>query len=159
MEWDKGNAHFPPTTFQISNIHSGTGARNVIPGHVEVLFNFRFSTALSTTQLQERTEYVLRKHDLQYDIEWNVSAHPFLTQHGKLIQATEHAIKEIVHLSTTLSTGGGTSDGRFIAPTGAEVVELGVSHATAHQVNECVNVEELKKLSRIYERILKHLFL
>lgn len=152
--WDQGNKHFPPTTFQITNIHSGTGATNVIPGHVEVLFNFRFSTATTPQQLQEQTEKILHQHGLQFDIEWKVGGEPFLTKQGKLIHATQEAIKQITGLNVRLSTGGGTSDGRFIAPTGAEIVELGVSHATAHHVDECVKIADLEKLPLIYEKIL-----
>jgi len=156
-EWDKGNEHYPKTTFQISNIHGGTGAANVIPGELEVLCNFRFSTAITVKELQERTEAILHKHGLTFELEWNVSAQPFLTKKGKLISVTEKAIQEITGLTTTLSTGGGTSDGRFIAPTGAEVVELGVSNATAHHINECVKVEDLEILAKIYTTILQHL--
>lgn len=158
IEWDKGNENFPPTTFQITNIRGGTGVTNVIPGHLETLFNFRFSTAVTTNDLQIRTESILNKHKLNYDIEWKVGGDPFLTRQGKLIAATEAAIKAITALDTQLSTGGGTSDGRFIAPTGAEVVELGVSHATAHHVNERVQVDGLFKLATIYNQLLKILF-
>lgn len=153
--WDNGNEHFPKTTFQISNIHAGTGAANVIPGHIDVLFNLRFSTAITVEQIQQRVERTLREHKLKFDIEWKVGGHPFLTKQGKLISATQKAIRDITGLETKLSTGGGTSDGRFIAPTGAEIVELGVSHATAHQVDEFVNVTELEKLPEIYVRILE----
>lgn len=156
-EWDKGNENFPATTFQITNIHGGTGAANVIPGHLEVVFNFRFSTAVTPQQLQERTEAIFKKHDLNYDIDWKIGAEPFLTKKGKLIEATQEAIKKIVGLDTKLSTGGGTSDGRFIAPTGAEVVELGTQHATAHQVNESVRIEDVRKLTAIYTQILSNL--
>lgn len=158
-EWDKGNQQFPPTTFQMTNIHSGTGATNVIPGHLEVLFNFRFSTAVTKQQLQERTEAILHKHGLKFDIEWRTGAEPFLTREGKLRSATQKAIQEIFSINTRLSTGGGTSDGRFISPTGAEVIELGVSHATAHQVNECVKIEDLAALTTCYERLLQLLLL
>ncbi len=154
-EWDKGNAHFPPTTFQISNLHSGTGAANVIPGHLASLFNFRYSTAITPEQLKARTEEQLHKHQLPFDIEWTIGAEPFLTRHGKLITATQQAIKEITDLTVALSTGGGTSDGRFIAPTGAEVVELGVTHATAHHVNECTRVDDLETLVKLYQRIME----
>lgn len=157
-EWDKGNEFYPPTTFQISNIHSGTGAANVIPGHIDILCNFRFSTAVTVEELQARTEAILRKHGLQYTIEWNTSAKPFLTKKGKLITATEQAIQKLTQQQVNLSTGGGTSDGRFIAPTGAEVVELGVINATAHHINECVSVEDLDKLAEIYHEILKQIF-
>ncbi len=154
-EWDQGNEHFPATTFQITNIHGGTGATNVIPGHLEILFNFRFSTAITVEQLQTKTEKLLRQHGLTFDIKWNIGGQPFLTKKGTLIKITQQAIKEITGLETKLSTGGGTSDGRFIAPTGAEVVELGVSHGTAHQVNEYVKIEDLEILIRIYQSILK----
>lgn len=158
-EWDKGNDDFPVTTFQMTNIHSGTGAKNVIPGHLEVLFNFRFSTAISVNELQKRTRAIFEKHGLNFDIEWEVGAEPFLTKKGKLISATQEAIKGVTGLEVKLSTGGGTSDGRFIAPTGAELVELGVSHATAHQVDECVRVTDLEKLPEVYEEILKKVLL
>ncbi len=156
--WDRGNDHFPPTTLQISNIHSGTGASNVIPGHLDCLFNFRFGTASTIKQLQERTNEMLRKYGLAFDIEWKVGAEPFLTQQGKLIFAVQLAITDVTGLNTRLSTGGGTSDGRFIAPLGAELVELGPSHATAHQINESVKIEDLVKLTKIYTQILKLLF-
>jgi succinyl-diaminopimelate desuccinylase len=154
-EWDRGNQDFPPTTFQMTNIHSGTGAANVIPGHLDVLFNFRFSTAVTIEQLQERTEAILTKHGLKFDIEWKIGGEPFLTRRGKLVSATQQAIKIITGREVKLSTGGGTSDGRFIAPTGAEVVELGVSHATAHHIDECVAVEEVEILTNIYDQLLK----
>lgn len=153
-EWDQGNEDYPPTTFQISNIHSGTGAANVIPGHLELLCNFRFSTASSTEQLQKRTETILTKHNLRYDIEWHVSAKPFLTRKGMLLQAVKEAIQEMTGLSTLLSTGGGTSDGRFIVPTGAEVVEIGACNTTAHHIDECIDVNELITLEKIYNIIL-----
>lgn len=157
-EWDKGNENFPFTTFQITNIHSGTGATNVVPGHLDVLFNFRFSTAVTTQALQERTQAILHKHGLTYDLKWEIGGEPFLTPKSMLITAAQLAIKEIVHFDVKLSTGGGTSDGRFIAPTGAKVVELGVSHATAHQVDECVKIEDLSILTTIYKKMLKILF-
>ena len=155
ITWDKGNEHFPPTTFQISNIHSGTGAANVIPGHLQAQFNFRFSTAVTPQELRDRVEDIFNEHRLDYDLEWTLGAEPFLTQKGNLIKETQLAIKEITGLTTKLSTGGGTSDGRFIAPTGAEVVELGVSHATAHHIDECVPVDELELLVEIYVKILR----
>ncbi len=157
IEWDKGNETFPPTTFQITNIHGGTGATNVIPGHLEILFNFRFSTAITPEKLQEWTEKIFHQHGLNFDIEWRTSAFPFFTSQGRLVKATQEAIKEVTQLETRLSTGGGTSDGRFIAPTGAEVVELGVSHATAHQIDESVNIENLNRLVDVYQLILKKL--
>ncbi len=155
--WDEGNDHFPPTTFQISNIHAGTGATNVIPGKMEVQFNFRFSTELNPEQIKQRVEEILRRHDVNYRVEWHLSGMPFLTAEGKLVDAVSGAIREVMGFETELSTSGGTSDGRFIAPTGAEVVELGPLNATIHQVNEHVNVEDLDRLSRIYEATLTRL--
>jgi succinyl-diaminopimelate desuccinylase len=155
--WDQGNAFFPPTTFQISNIHSGTGALNVVPGEVEVRFNFRFSTAVTAAHLQEEVERILEEHQVNYDLSWDLSGEPFLTKQGKLIDAAKAAIYEVTGAYPKLSTGGGTSDGRFIAPTGAEVIELGLSHATAHQIDECASIEELQKLPHIYEAILLQL--
>lgn len=157
-EWDKGNAYYPPTTFQISNIHSGTGAANVIPGEVEVLCNFRFSTAVTAEELQQRTEVILKKHGLKFDAQWNMSAKPFLSKVGKLIEVTQKAIHEVTGQTVKLSTGGGTSDGRFIAPTGAEVLELGTSNATAHHINECVKTDDLTALTKIYHKILQNIF-
>lgn len=155
-EWDQGNEFYPPTSFQISNIHSGTGAANVIPGHLDALFNFRFSTAVTVHELKQRVESILSKHKLSYDLEWNVSAEPFLTKHGKLIEATQRAIQEHTQQAVILSTGGGTSDGRFIAPTGAEVVELGVPNLTSHQIDEHISLAHLEQLTTIYQTILKH---
>ncbi|BAO44550.1 succinyl-diaminopimelate desuccinylase [Thiolapillus brandeum] len=154
-EWDQGNEFFPPTTFQISNIHAGTGATNVIPGTLEVLFNFRFSTETTHQALEQRVEEILNRHDLDYDIEWTLSGPPFLTPGGALLDAARQAIRDIMGYATELSTSGGTSDGRFIAPTGAQVLELGPLNATIHKVNECVGVEDLEHLSRIYERLLE----
>lgn len=156
--WDNGNNDFPATSFQISNIHAGTGAANVIPGEIVVTFNLRFSTAVTVEQLKQRIEQVLTKDQLNYHIHWEIGGLPFLTKKGKLITATQAAIKQVTGTDTRLSTGGGTSDGRFIAPTGAEIVELGASNATAHQVNECVNVEDLAKLTEIYSHILDNIF-
>ena len=157
-EWDKGNQDFPPTTFQITNIHSGTGATNVIPGELEALFNFRFSTAVTIENLKQRTQDIFRQYQLQYAITWTVGAEPFLCKRGKLITATQLAIKTVTHLDVNLSTGGGTSDGRFIAPTGAEVIELGVCNATAHHIDENVKIDDLEKLVIIYQKILEELF-
>lgn len=156
-EWDQGNAFFPATSFQISNINSGTGATNVIPGEAHVVFNFRFSTELTEEQLKTRTQAILDKHGLRYALKWHLSGHPFLTAAGPLVEAAQQAIAEVTGRATVLSTAGGTSDGRFIAPTGAQVVELGPVNATIHQVNECVLAEDLNQLSRIYEQILQRL--
>lgn len=155
--WDKGNDFFPPTTFQISNIHGGTGALNVVPGEIEIRFNFRFSNAVTAAHLQERVQALLAAQHLQFDLYWDLSGEPFLTKQGKLVEAAKQAIYEVTGACPKLSTGGGTSDGRFIAPTGAEVIELGPSHETAHQANECVNLAELQKLPLIYENILINL--
>ncbi|MFC1747311.1 succinyl-diaminopimelate desuccinylase [Pseudomonadota bacterium] len=157
IEWDHGNDHFPPTTFQISNMNAGTGATNVIPGEAEVIFNFRFSTESTAEGLQQRVEAILDRHELNYTVDWNLSGHPFLTPEGELVDAACKAIRSITGRETELSTSGGTSDGRFIAPTGAQVLELGPLNATIHKVNECVKAEDLDTLSAIYEQILVNL--
>ncbi len=157
IEWDQGNHHFPPTTFQISNIHAGTGATNVIPGDVEVIFNFRFSTETTAEKLKQQVEAIFNKHQLKYELQWTLSGQPFLTPEGELVSAACEAIQEVTGINTELSTAGGTSDGRFIAPTGAQVLELGPVNATIHKVNECVSTEDLDTLSDIYEKILEKL--
>ncbi len=157
LEWDNGNDHFPPTTFQVSNIHSGDGTVNVIPGTVDILFNLRFSTESTVESIQARTHAILDSHALDYTLDWKLSGPPFLTPAGELVDAATAAIRQVTGLQTELSTSGGTSDGRFIAPTGAQVVELGPVNATIHQVNECVSISEINDLSVIYEEILKHL--
>ena len=157
MQWDSGNDFFPPTTFQISNINSGTGATNVIPGHLEMICNFRFSTEVTEGELRAGVEALLDKHELDYDIRWVLSGNPFLTAEGELVAAASESILEVTGSPTELSTSGGTSDGRFIAPTGAQVLELGPRNATIHQVNECVEVDDLQPLEEIYYRILKKL--
>ncbi len=157
IEWDQGNDFFPPTSFQISNMNSGTGATNVIPGDVQVMFNLRFSTELNQQKITQRVEALLDQYDFDYDIDWNLSGQPFLTSQGELVDAAQQSIEEITGIKTQLSTAGGTSDGRFIAPTGAQVIELGPLNATIHKVNECVGVQELDDLSLIYEKILEQL--
>jgi succinyl-diaminopimelate desuccinylase len=157
--WDHGNDSFPATSFQISNINGGTGATNVIPGEVEVVFNFRFSTELTQQVLRQRTHAIMDKHGFDYEIEWKLNGQPFLTDEGSLVDAAVEAIKHVTNIDTELSTSGGTSDGRFIAPTGAQVVELGPINATIHQVNEHVSVKDLEILSKIYERTLENLLL
>lgn len=161
--WDAGNDYFPATSLQISNINSGTGATNVIPETLEVVFNFRFSTETTEDELKAKTHAIFDKHfkdsKASYDIDWKLSGQPFLTPEGKLVSACQQAIKKVTDIDTTLSTSGGTSDGRFIAPTGAQVVELGVRNATIHQVDEKVEVDDLGKLAQIYEGILEHLLL
>lgn len=156
-QWDKGNEYFPPTSFQVTNFNSGTGATNVVPGNAVVQCNFRYSTELTSSQLVKRVELVLDKHQLDYDIDWTYNGSPFITQPGDLTDAVSHAIKEVTGLTTELSTSGGTSDARFIAPTGAQVVELGPCNATIHKINECVKVEDLEALVKIYQRSLEKL--
>jgi succinyl-diaminopimelate desuccinylase len=157
IEWDQGNEFFPPTSFQISNIHAGTGADNVVPGHLDIKFNFRYSTAVTDAGLKERVEAVLKRNGMQFELKWALSGRPFLTTPGTLVDALRAAIREELGIETSLSTSGGTSDGRFIAPTGAQVVELGPLNATIHQIDERVPVQELANLSRIYTRTLAHL--
>ena len=155
--WDNGNEFFPPTSFQIWQVESGTGASNVIPGECRVNFNFRFSPEVTAEQLRARVTAILDRHQLDYQIDWQLSGQPFLTRPGSLVNATCQAIYDVTGLNTRLSTAGGTSDGRFIAPTGAQVVELGPVNATIHKVNECVRAEDLDTLREIYTGILSHL--
>jgi succinyl-diaminopimelate desuccinylase len=154
-EWDGGNDYFPPTTFQVSNIQAGTGATNVIPGDCRVVFNFRYSTESTQASLQQRVHEILDRHGVEYTLDWKLSGLPFLTEPGALVAAVRQAIAEVAGFATTLSTAGGTSDGRFIAPTGAQVVELGPLNATIHQVDECVAVADLDRLADIYQRMLE----
>ncbi|NIZ06505.1 succinyl-diaminopimelate desuccinylase [Pseudoalteromonas sp. HF66] len=156
-EWDQGNEFFPATSFQVSNINGGTGAGNVIPGELEIQFNFRFSTKVTHQQLQQRVVDIVEKHNLNYELNWIVNGLPFLTDHGPLVDATVHAIKQVTGRETALETTGGTSDGRFIAQTGAKVIELGPRNETIHKVNECVSTEDLIQLADIYEIILEQL--
>lgn len=155
--WDNGNHFFPATSFQVSNIHSGTGATNVIPGSVQVLLNFRFSTEVTVEQLKARTEAILKQHQLDYELQWHLSGQPFLTEEGPLVEAAVTSIREITGIEAQLSTAGGTSDGRFIAPHGCQVVELGPVNATIHKVNECASVDDIEILQKIYRRILEKL--
>ena len=157
IEWDQGNDHFPATTFQVSNVQAGTGADNVIPASAEAWFNLRFSTEITAEEIKQRIEEIISAKNFNYEIEWRLSGNPFLTPEGKLVDACQQAISTVTGRSTELSTGGGTSDGRFIAPTGAEVVELGVSNATIHQIDEHTNIEELSQLKDIYKEVLKKL--
>ena len=157
MVWDQGNAFFPPTTWQVSNIHGGTGASNVIPGTVVVDFNFRFSTESTPQGLQERLQAVLDKHGLAYDLAWVVGGLPFLTTPGTLVNAARDAIRAETGLETQLSTTGGTSDGRFIAQICPQVIELGPPNATIHKIDEFVNVADIEPLKNIYRRLLVHL--
>lgn len=157
MHWDNGNEFFPPTSFQIANINGGTGASNVIPGDLKVMFNFRYSTEVTADELIKRVVNILDAHGLDYDIDWVFNGLPFLTGDGPLLEATRAAIREVTGYETDPQTTGGTSDGRFIAPTGAQVIELGPVNATIHKVNECVKVSDLEVLANCYERILEKL--
>ena len=156
-EWDQGNEYFPPTTWQVSNIHGGTGATNVIPGSIEIKFNFRFSTASTVEGLQQRLTGILDQHALEYDIDWTLGARPFLTGRGPLADAASLAIRETCSIDTELSTTGGTSDGRFIADICAQMLEIGPVNATSHKIDECVDIAALPKLSAIYHRILEQI--
>ncbi len=155
--WDDGNTFFPPTSLQISNINGGTGATNVIPGELEVLFNFRFSTEVTDTQLRQRVEAILKRFELSYQIDWTLSGQPFLTAAGALVDAAAASILATTGIKTTLSTAGGTSDGRFIAPYGVQVVELGPVNDSIHKLNEHVRVADLPVLSEIYRGIIERL--
>ena len=156
-EWDQGNEFFPPTSLQISNLNAGTGAHNVVPGHAEVFFNLRYSTAIDPEHIEQTTRAILDKHELDYDIEWSESGSPFLTASGELLDAVRAAIVEETGYPTEAATTGGTSDGRFIAPTGAQIVELGPVNDSIHKIDEHVDVGELEQLSRIYQRVLERL--
>jgi succinyl-diaminopimelate desuccinylase len=156
-EWDKGNQYFQPTSFQISNIHAGTGANNIIPGELEIEFNFRFSTESKPEQLRERLEKILKDVGLDFEIDWHLGGSPFITGDGDLANALRKAIKAEAQIDTELSTTGGTSDGRFIAKICKEVVEFGPLNATSHKINECVIVDDVEPLKNIYRKTLEHL--
>lgn len=156
-EWDRGNEYFPPTTWQISNIHAGTGATNVIPGEAKIMFNFRFSTASTVESLQTRVHGILDRQGVEYDLDWLYGGRPFLTKKGDLVDAVARAIKTVTGVDTELSTTGGTSDGRFIADICPQLVEFGPVNATIHKVNECVRVGEVETLPVIYKQILLNL--
>ena len=156
-EWDAGNEYFPPTTWQISNMHSGTGAANVIPGHADIAFNFRFSTASTVEGLQQRVCAILDRHGLDYELDWELGAKPFLTPRGGLVDALADAIQATTGISPDLSTTGGTSDGRFIADIAREVVEFGPINASIHKIDENVGIEELAQLARVYQGVLERL--
>ncbi len=157
--WDHGNNFFPPTSLQVSNISAGTGAENIIPGKLEAQFNLRFSTELDETIIKQRTEALLKPFNLNYELEWRLSGKPFLTEPGELINAVHAAVKTVTGIEPLDDTGGGTSDGRFIAPTGAQVIELGPLNATIHKINEHVALDDLEQLSKIYEQILVNLLI
>ena len=153
-QWDQGNEYFPPTTWQISNMHGGTGATNVIPGTVEVMFNFRFSTASTVEGLKSRVHGILDQHGLEYELVWELSGKPFLTPRGDLVAAIGSAIREVTGIETELSTSGGTSDGRFIADICTQLVEFGPLNATIHKLNECVAEADIEPLKEIYRLTL-----
>jgi succinyl-diaminopimelate desuccinylase len=155
--WDDGNEFFPPTSFQISNIHAGTGATNVVPGTLEVLFNFRFSTASTAAGLQNRVHAMLDRHNLEYDLQWMLGGRPFLTTPGRLVTALSAAIQSETGITPELSTSGGTSDGRFIADICPEVVEFGPVNATIHKIDECIALADIEPLARIYEATFRKL--
>ncbi len=159
IKWDEGNEFFPPTSFQISNINGGTGAGNVIPGELDIMFNFRYSTEVTAEHLVKTVENLFNKHELNYSLDWTFNGLPFLTDTGTFIEAVSAAIENVTGKTPELSTSGGTSDGRFIAPTGAQVIELGPCNATIHKINESVGVQELDDLALMYEQILERTLL
>ena len=157
QEWDRGNEHFPATSFQVVSVDAGVGVENVVPGTAHVVFNLRFCTEQTVEGIQARVAELLDRHDVKHDLEWFVSGLPFLTPDGALIDATVEAVREATGIDAELSTGGGSSDGRYIRPTGAEVIELGPVNATIHKLNERVAIADLDALSVIYERIVEKL--
>ncbi len=158
-EWDQGNDHFPPTSFQFTNLQAGTGAGNIIPGEMSLEFNFRYSTEQTADGLKQHVEKILKSHQLEYDLNWKLNGEPFITEKGELLEACKKAIKEELNIDTRAETSGGTSDGRFIAKMNAQVVELGPINATIHKVNECVDIHDLESLARIYQKVLEHTLL
>ena len=157
LKWDNGNQYFPETSFQITNINAGTGASNIVPGDLKAQFNFRYSTELTAQKIISKVEKLLATHHLNFTINWTYNGSPFITEPGHLTDAVALSIKEITGITTELSTAGGTSDARFIAPTGAQVIELGPCNKTIHQINECINIKDVETLSEIYQRILEKL--
>jgi len=158
-KWDEGNDYFPPTSFQISNLNSGTGVTNVVPGHADMIFNLRFSSELTPEEIKRRVTYIVDQNSDDYELTWNVSGLPFITEKGTFTNAVEKAIQDVTGISTILSTGGGTSDGRFIAPSGAQLIELGPINETIHKINECVSVKDLDALSITYSKVLENTLL
>ncbi|MBV1875023.1 MAG: succinyl-diaminopimelate desuccinylase [Cycloclasticus sp.] len=158
-KWDEGNEYFPPTSFQISNLNSGTGVENVVPGQLELIFNLRFSSELTPEEIKRRITYIVDQNSDNYELSWQVSGLPFITEKGTLTTAVEHALLDVTGSKPILSTGGGTSDGRFIAPSGAQLIELGPINESIHKVNECVSVDDLDILSLTYSKILENILL
>ncbi|MBX3677633.1 MAG: succinyl-diaminopimelate desuccinylase [Rhodocyclaceae bacterium] len=154
-EWDAGNEFFPPTSWQVSNFHAGTGADNVVPGAAEILFNFRFSTASTPDGLKARVHEILDRHGVEYALDWTLSGKPYLTPRDKLVEVVSQSVRDIIGIETELSTSGGTSDGRFIADICPQIIELGPLNATIHKIDECIEVADIELLSRLYERILE----
>ena len=158
--WDEGNSDFPPTSFQVSNLNAGTAANNVIPGELTAWINFRYCTASRAEDLRARTEAILQRYGLDYALDWNLSGEPFLTPPGGVLRETVVAVcRELCGIDPEQSTGGGTSDGRFIAPMGVEVVEIGPVNATIHKVDECVALEELEQLPQLYRTVCERLLI
>tara|TARA_B100000686_G_scaffold137625_1_gene144863 strand:+ start:2790 stop:3923 length:1134 start_codon:yes stop_codon:yes gene_type:complete len=158
-EWDCGNEYFPPTTWQISNITGGTGATNVIPGEIKIIFNFRFSSASTVKSLQDKVHHILDKYEFKYNLDWSLSGKPYLTPKGDLVEAISNSIYNITKIEPELSTSGGTSDGRFIADICPQVIEFGPINASIHKINECVEVDDIENLSKIYQGALQNLLL
>ena len=158
IRWCSGNEYFPPTSFQICKLQADAGADNIIPGTLQTTLNWRFSPETSDSEIRGQVETMLKAHQLNYHLDWYLSGQPFLTEPGILIQAAKESIHDLTGQQTQLSAGGGTSDGRFIAPSGAEVIEVGLVNKTIHQVNECIRIDDLEKLTQIYQRILEKLF-
>ncbi len=159
IKWDSGNRHFPATTFQVSNLHAGTGTANVIPGTLKVEFNLRFSAEMTADDIKTRIEHILKKHQLEYAIDWHLSGNPFYSKPAKLADVCQRVVYETMKIKSELSTSGGTSDGRFIAPAGAQVVELGPVNRSIHQVDEYIDLAALEQLTVIYAKILQKLLL
>jgi len=155
--WDNGNQYFPPTSMQVANINGGAGAENVIPGDLSVQFNFRYSSELTDEIIKQRVEQILQKYNMNYSLHWRLSGQPFLTKNGKLTDTTQKVIKNMLDIDSKLSTSGGTSDGRFIAKMGCQVIELGVINTTIHKVNEHVHCDQVIKLKHIYQQIIAEL--
>ncbi len=159
VEWDNGNDYFPPTSFQVVDVRAGVGAPNVTPGELTARFNFRYSTEWTHESLSEKVESVFDGHDIDYELNWHLSGEPFLTQAGKLIDAVSQAVHECAGIEAELSTGGGTSDGRFISPAGVDVVELGPVNASIHKVDEHVDIDDVIRLTDMYHRIMELMLL